>query len=111
VGNETTVDHELVPDYMDQLLQWRKDNKKTMFPLQLAIEFYYRFEAIHPFLDGNGRVGRMLMNKILIQLDMIPITIFADNSTAHRHAFEKSSPSYMLPMYEFMIDQYVKTLT
>lgn len=110
VGNDTTTDHAMVAQRMEQLIQRYRENKKALFPLQLAIEFYYRFEKIHPFLDGNGRVGRMLMNKIMMQYDMIPITIFAENNTAHRLAFEKSSPDYLVPIYEFVIDQYVKTL-
>jgi Fic family protein len=110
VWNDTTTDRTLVPDRMEALIQWYKTNKWTLFPLQLAIEFYYRFEKIHPFLDGNGRVGRLLMNKILLSYQFIPLTIFADNQTAHRLAFEKSSSDYVVPIYEFMLEQYIKTL-
>ena len=40
------------------------DNNK-MNPAELALRAHYRFEKIHPFGDGNGRVGRLIMNSIL----------------------------------------------
>ncbi len=110
VGNSTTLEPEKVPEAMRTLLKWYKTHKKTMFPLQLAIEFHWRFERIHPFANGNGRVGRMLMNKILISHDMVPVTIFAENRRAYFNAIEKSIDGSFLPIYSFILDQYVKTL-
>jgi Fic family protein len=75
---------------MRSLLLWYKENKKVLFPLHLAFEFHYRFERIHPFADGNGRIGRLLMNKILYDNKFIPLTIFSDNRRAYFRAFEKS---------------------
>lgn len=110
VGNAITIPPDEVNNAMRSLLLWYQSNKKILFPLQLAINFHYRFERIHPFQDGNGRIGRMLMNKILVQNDMIPLTIFAENRTWYFNAFEASSSDYMVPMYEYMIGQYEKTL-
>lgn len=53
------------------LLKWYKENRKNMHPFALAVLFHHKFESIHPFSDGNGRTGRMLMNHILI-LDKYP---------------------------------------
>lgn len=110
VGNSPTLAPEKVPEAMQSLLRWFKENKKKMFPLQLAIEFHLRFERIHPFENGNGRVGRMLMNKILMANDMTPLTIFAENRRAYFRAIEKSSDGRLTPLYSFILDQYVKTL-
>ena len=54
-----------VPKKMASLLRWYSKNKKTLHPLVLASYFHTEFEKIHPFIDGNGRVGRLLMNFIL----------------------------------------------
>jgi len=54
-----------VPKEMKDILSWYTLNKKRLHPLILASYFHIAFETIHPFVDGNGRVGRLLMNFIL----------------------------------------------
>ena len=50
---------------MDVLLKWYRDSKSKLHPIVLAALFHHKFEKIHPFSDGNGRTGRVLMNHIL----------------------------------------------
>jgi len=47
------------------LLKWYNDNHNKIHPWVLAIFFHHKFEKIHPFSDGNGRAGRILVNYIL----------------------------------------------
>ncbi|HLD05701.1 MAG TPA: Fic family protein [Candidatus Nanoarchaeia archaeon] len=54
-----------VPKEMKSLLFWYTQHKKKLHPLILAAYFHAAFEGIHPFVDGNGRVGRLLLNFIL----------------------------------------------
>lgn len=54
-----------VPKKIARLLKWYSINKKKLHPIVLASHFHTEFEKIHPFVDGNGRVGRLLMNFIL----------------------------------------------
>ncbi len=54
-----------VPNEMKTLLTWYSKNKKHLHPIIIASYFHIAFETIHPFVDGNGRVGRLLMNFIL----------------------------------------------
>ncbi len=49
---------------IDLLLKWYKSS--TLHPFVLACIFHHKFEKIHPFADGNGRTGRMIMNHILM---------------------------------------------
>lgn len=60
---------------MDLLLKWYKENKKRFHPFVLAGIFHHKFEKIHPFYDGNGRTGRMLMIYILIVNEFPPFFI------------------------------------
>ncbi|MDP3728224.1 MAG: Fic family protein [bacterium] len=56
---------EELPMEMRNLLRWYTLNKNFLHPLILAAYFHAAFEAIHPFVDGNGRTGRLLLNFIL----------------------------------------------
>ncbi len=108
--NTPTLDYTEVAEAMKFLLLRYQKNKKILFPLHLAFEFHYRFERIHPFADGNGRIGRLLMNKILYDNKFIPLNIFSENRTAYFRAFEKSIEKWSQVLYIFLIEQYKKTL-
>ena len=56
-----------VPKDIKNLLSWYTKNKKKLHPIVVAAYFHIGFEIVHPFVDGNGRVGRLLMNFILHQ--------------------------------------------
>jgi len=53
---------------MNLLIKWYNQNQNKLHPLVLAGLFHHKFEKIHPFMDGNGRTGRMLMNHILMSM-------------------------------------------
>lgn len=60
---------------MDLLLKWYNAHKTTLHPLVLASVFHHKFEKIHPFMDGNGRTGRMVMNYILLKHEYPPLVV------------------------------------
>ena len=60
---------------MNLLLKWYHDYEDKFHPFVLATIFHHKFEKIHPFADGNGRTGRMLLNYILMTKDYPPIII------------------------------------
>ncbi len=73
VGNITTSIPKDVAKDMKNLLQWYNQIPKKN--LEDIIEFHVRFEHIHPFQDGNGRVGRMIMFRECLHNDMMPFYI------------------------------------
>ena len=54
------------------LSDYNSSKNKT---LEDIIEFHYRFESIHPFQDGNGRVGRLIMLKECLKHNIVPFVI------------------------------------
>jgi len=52
--------------------------------LRLAL-VHYQFEAIHPFVDGNGRVGRLLLSLLLVQWDLLPLPLLYLSAYFHRY--------------------------
>ena len=57
----------LVPKQMEDLFIWYNENKDILHPVELSAEMHERLVTIHPFIDGNGRTSRLLMNLILLQ--------------------------------------------
>lgn len=65
VGPYLAPDWQDVEDLMKELVVFINENLGRMSPIELAGRSHYKFEKIHPFGDGNGRIGRLLMNYIL----------------------------------------------
>lgn len=72
-----TTEHENVEKEIKELLKWYKSIKNVK--LEDIIEFHYRFETIHPFGDGNGRVGRMIMFKECLKNNIEPFIILDED--------------------------------
>lgn len=60
---------------MSLLIKWYNQNQNKLHPLVLAGLFHHKFEKIHPFMDGNGRTGRLLMNHILMSRGYPPLIV------------------------------------
>lgn len=67
-----------VPHQMSALIAWAKANYKKLDVIEFASIFHHKFVHIHPFQDGNGRVGRLLMNIFLLHYGF-PLTIIQKN--------------------------------
>lgn len=73
VGGKDTTSPERVAMEMKKLLEeYNKSEDKT---LEEIIDFHYRFECIHPFQDGNGRVGRLILFKECLKHNIVPFVI------------------------------------
>ena len=68
---------------LKELIIWYKDNKSKYPALVLGAVVHNQFENIHPFKDGNGRVGRILLNNIFIKNRLPPINISFKNRTEY----------------------------
>lgn len=73
VGDKKTTPPSKVKKHMAQLLEEYHEKKNVFF--EDIIDFHYRFESIHPFQDGNGRVGRLIMFKECLKHNVIPFII------------------------------------
>lgn len=76
VGGEMTAAPDEVPAQMKKLVLQYNDLKEIT--LEDIIDFHYKFESIHPFQDGNGRVGRLIMLKECLSRDIVPFIISDD---------------------------------
>ena len=65
VGDYRCPDWQDVEPMMGEFIRWYAGANETVHPVELAAKAHYRFEKIHPFGDGNGRIGRLIINFIL----------------------------------------------
>lgn len=92
---------------LKELTNWYKQNKTKYSPLILAAVVHNQFENIHPFADGNGRVGRILLNNILIKHNLPPLNIDFKNRVEYYNTLKEYEQNKNLkPTIEFFIKEY-----
>ena len=64
-----------IPSEMASLFEWANSERGGYHPVEFAAQLHKRFVFIHPFIDGNGRISRLLMNAALIQDGYLPAII------------------------------------
>ena len=101
VGPHLAPDWQEVKDLMKNFMEFINKNKK-MNPVELAGRTHYQFEKIHPFGDGNGRIGRLLMNFILWHKEYPMLIIEYKKRKSYYKALQKDEEhfvSYFLRRY------------
>jgi Fic family protein len=78
-----------VPDLMQEFVEWLK-HSGNLHPVELAAEAHYRLVTIHPFVDGNGRTARLLMNMILLMTGYPSAIIRKRDRLAYIGSLEKA---------------------
>lgn len=75
----------LVPKEMEDFFVWYEINKNKVHPVILAAEMHERIASIQPFIDGNGRTSRLIMNLILLQNGYVIANIKGDYDTQTKY--------------------------
>lgn len=98
------------------LLKWYNKNKNKLHPVILASLFHHKFEKIHPFYDGNGRTGRMIMNLMLIKNKIPPIILSNKQRKRYHSVLAKADETGLTkitddfkPLVKFISTQILKT--
>ncbi len=111
VNNKPTTPAGQVRTEMNKLLNWWKENKKSKrHPLAVAADFHQRFESIHPFEDGNGRIGRLLFNFILLQYGYPPILFLHQNRRLYFNALNQADEGRKNKWYWYVVRVYKNSI-
>lgn len=98
---------EKVSSLLKELIVWYKKNREKYPPLVLAAVVHNQFENIHPFADGNGRVGRLLLNNILIKNGLPPLNIeFTKRGEYYESLREYEFNHNLRPTIELLLKEY-----
>lgn len=101
-----------VPAKMSALLDWYNSVKDidSLHPLVIAAIFHHEFVAIHPFDDGNGRMGRILMNFTLMHKGYPPIVIPLKKRKEYYQALGMADFKDFLPLAEHLAEHLMTSL-
>ncbi len=96
-----------VLELLKELIGWYNRNRKKYPPLVLAAVVHNQFEVIHPFRDGNGRVGRLLLNNILLKHNLPPLNIELKNRAQYYASLEAyENDRNIRPTLDLMLKEY-----
>ena len=119
VFSETGLVHmappaERVPGLIDDLFSWLRNANDHL--LIRSCVFHYEFEFIHPFIDGNGRTGRLWQSLILGRLhpifEHLPVEnmVYSNQQAYYDAIIESSRQGQSGPFIDFMLEEILKTL-
>jgi len=92
---------------LNELVSWYDKNKTAYPALVLGAVIHNQFENIHPFRDGNGRVGRILLNNILIKHSLPPINIDLKNRMEYYSSLQSYEKNHDLrPTIDLYLKEY-----
>lgn len=103
----------MIEKLMEDFFSYFNKQKKRLHPIIMAAEVHERLVSIHPFIDGNGRTSRLLMNMVLLQNGYSLTHIKGDGES--RLAYYKALESVQLdnnpePFYELVVDATIHSL-
>ncbi len=114
VGEHIAPPHTMVSELMNDLFSWMKQTEEH--PLIVSSVFHYEFEFIHPFSDGNGRMGRLWQSVILQEYKKVfgniaIESIVRDHQEAYYKALEDSTDAGESTLFvEFMLEMILEAI-
>jgi len=110
VNNKETVSPKEVRQELTKLFSWYRSSSTQLHPFERAIIFHNTFEHIHPFTDGNGRVGRLLLNWMLLEKGYGFILFKNNNKTAYISALDKADEGRYRNLLKLSTNTYHNTI-
>lgn len=94
----------------DLNLLLKEYNSLEKVTIEDIIDFHYKFECIHPFSDGNGRVGRIIMFKECLRNNILPFIVFDDDKHYYMRGLKKykNDKMYLIDTIKNEQDKYEK---
>ncbi|WP_067515021.1 Fic family protein [Endozoicomonas ascidiicola] len=91
-AEHTPPDHYHLPQRMNELVEWYQQSSDPLsyHPLERSARLHVDFVGIHPFVDGNGRTARLLMNFDLMGSGYLPVIIRKESRLAYYEALDKA---------------------
>ncbi|MGR6981420.1 Fic family protein [Testudinibacter sp. P27/CKL/0425] len=100
----------LLQPQMDELLAWNTEQRTMLNPIERAAILHSRFVGIHPFIDGNGRTGRLLLNLELMKLGYQVAILKAEYRAEYYRALAQADLGDYQPIVRFVAEAVKETM-
>ena len=110
VNNKNVLSPDLIKKEIQSLIEWYRKGKRKGNPFRNAIIFHNRFEYIHPFEDGNGRTGRMLLLWMLFEHHYDVILFRKRNTRRYFRALDHGDEGRYTKLILYAVEAYKKTV-
>ncbi|VIO87582.1 Uncharacterized protein BM_BM17241 [Brugia malayi] len=111
VSSFTPVPANMVPGEMEEMVKWLNEEDSLLLdPIERAAIAHYKLVSIHPFIDGNGRTARLLMNLILMQSGFPPVIIPVEARSDYYDTLNAANRGNLRPFIRFIARQTDATL-
>lgn len=97
-----------VPSKMEQFIKEYEAKKETLHPVELASFVHIEFVGIHPFIDGNGRTSRLLMNLELIKAGFPPVVISVEDRLEYYKALDTAHTTGSYKLFLDLMEKVVE---
>lgn len=103
VGSHVPPPYEEIPQLMENYVEWlNSEEAHTMHPVRYAALAHYKLVDIHPFVDGNGRTSRLIMNLILLKAGYPPVMILKEQREKYYDALKTANMGDVKPFVRFV---------
>jgi fido (protein-threonine AMPylation protein) len=99
-----------IEEEIDNLLKWYQKKKVKIHPVELAVEFHVRFETIHPFTDGNGRVGREIFNLMVTRAGFPPYNFDVNFRDEYLDGLESAQKGDLRIITNYVLDHFLEQM-
>lgn len=119
IGGRSYMNYQKVPTKLAELCQLVNQRRHTLLKSTDIIEQYllsfdahYQLVAIHPWVDGNGRMSRLVMNHLQYEFGLVPVKIVKEDKAEYIQALVDSREQESLePFREFMMEEHTRNIT
>ena len=119
VGGSSYMNFRKVPAKLEEFCRYINSQRKELLSTddaiskyRLSFEAHYQLVTIHPWVDGNGRMSRLVMNHLQYEFGLIPSKVVKDDKAEYiQSLIDAREQETLLPFYEFMFDEHIRNIS
>ena len=119
VGGSSYMNFRKVPAKLEEFCQYINSQRKELLRIddaiskyRLSFEAHYQLVTIHPWVDGNGRMSRLVMNHLQYEFGLVPSKVVKEDKVEYiQSLIEAREQETLLPFYEFMVDKHIRNIS